>query len=32
VQLYDATDKKDVAAKWRKELEAGKETEKKPNP
>jgi tetratricopeptide (TPR) repeat protein len=30
VQLYDATGKKDEAAKWRKELEARKEAEKKP--
>jgi hypothetical protein len=28
VQLYDATDKKDEAAKWRKELEANKSAEK----
>jgi serine/threonine protein kinase len=30
VQLYEATDRKDEAAKWRKELEAIKEVEKKP--
>jgi hypothetical protein len=29
VQLYEATDKKDDAAKWRKELDAIKATEKK---
>jgi hypothetical protein len=32
VQHYDATDKKDEAAKWRKELEARKEAEKNPKP
>jgi tRNA A-37 threonylcarbamoyl transferase component Bud32 len=30
VQLYDATDKKDDAGKWRKALEEAKEAEKKP--
>jgi eukaryotic-like serine/threonine-protein kinase len=30
VQLYEAMDKKDDAAKWRKELEASKAAQKKP--
>jgi hypothetical protein len=32
VQLYEVTDNKDDAAKWRKELEARNEAEKKPKP
>ena len=30
VQLYEATDRKDEAAKWRKELEGAKAAQKKP--
>ena len=32
VQLYEATGKKDEAAKWRKELEAARAAQKKPEP
>jgi hypothetical protein len=32
VRLYEATDNKDEAAKWRKELAAQQESERKPKP